>query len=182
MKRAYIILAFTICITPNSYTTNLFFGLTDAIIQDNYSQFQKLISQPNSLESSAIRNLTGTCAGHNKLSMIKLLFKYDIDPNECYPSPLYNASFRGHPEMVEIILENGENPNRNDTCNKETSLHAAARIGNTKIAKLLLKHDADTSLTDKNNFKPVDIAMLNKNYNVLHTIDHFNITRHLQKK
>lgn len=69
----------------------------------------------------------------------KLLLENGADPNVQDSQPLINAAHYGHYEIVKLLLENGANPNERDAI----ALNNAAYYGHFEIVKLLLEKGAD---------------------------------------
>ncbi|XP_004349793.2 hypothetical protein CAOG_01273 [Capsaspora owczarzaki ATCC 30864] len=60
-------------------------------------------------------------------------------------TPLQMASFFGHTAVVDLLLQNGADPNLQDK-EGETPLHRAAMSDRREILQLLLKHNADVTI------------------------------------
>jgi len=63
-------------------------------------------------------------------------------------TPLHVASFMGHLDIVNFLLQHGCDPNAT-TVRGETSLHLAARGNQTEVIKLLLHNGADVDARAK---------------------------------
>jgi Ankyrin repeats (3 copies) len=57
------------------------------------------------------------------------------------------ASLRGHIKIMDILFQNGADPNKMDFI-KKTALNSAALVGNVEVIKYLLAHGADPDLED----------------------------------
>ena len=64
-------------------------------------------------------------------------------------APLHWALFGGGIETIQILLENGRDPNVKDKDGK-TSLHWVSRYGYIKAAKIILAKGVDPNLEDVN--------------------------------
>jgi len=69
------------------------------------------------------------------------------------------AVIHNSPEIVEILLENGANPNIKDK-NGYTPLHRAIIRYSDKIVYLLLKYKADPNIKDKHGYTPLHRAVI----------------------
>lgn len=92
--------------------------------------------------------------------IVKTLLKHGADPNSpeppgC-PPPLFLAVSSNNVIAVSALLSHKADPNH--ISNDETPLSKAAMIGNKKIGKLLVKHGADPTFTNKRGLYPVQIA------------------------
>lgn len=58
-------------------------------------------------------------------------------------APLVMAAYKGHNEIVKLLLEAGADVRAVDPGMKATALHAAAYAGRTEAAKLLIAHKID---------------------------------------
>ncbi|CAH1396892.1 unnamed protein product [Nezara viridula] len=72
---------------------------------------------------------------------------------------LFRPSYKGHIEVVKILLENGIDVNSKGPFGS-TTLHRVAETGNIEIAKLLLMYSADSNLTNNFNWTPLHVAAL----------------------
>ena len=71
--------------------------------------------------------------------------------------PLHRATYGEHPEVVELLLENGADLNaRNEK--GWTALHVAALCGNTRVIKILLGRGADVNARDHEDVSPLHMA------------------------
>lgn len=76
---------------------------------------------------------------------------------------------RGYTEMVQLLLENGADPNQRD-CIGNTPLHLAAVTSKISVVTLLLTAGTNVLALDKYGYNPLQLAkaklrMLYRNYN-----------------
>jgi len=95
-------------------------------------------------------------AANGKIDVMKLLLlEYGVDANSREvlfgATPLYGASHSGHTNAVQILLENGANPNLLDN-DGGTAMMEASHRGYTDIVRLLLEYDANPNIIDNGGF------------------------------
>lgn len=75
--------------------------------------------------------------------------------------PLGLAAFFGHPDVVELLLTAGADPNQVTPNDKKLRpLHAAAASGNIRTVSMLLARGADPNLAQEKGFLPLHEASL----------------------
>ncbi|APR98869.1 ankyrin repeat domain-containing protein [Wolbachia endosymbiont of Folsomia candida] len=77
-----------------------------------------------------------------------------------------NSSTNSSKEVVELLLEKGENVNAVGN-HKKTPLHLAAEAGNADIVKLLLPKQLDVNVVDENGLTPLHCAAKSGNERVI---------------
>jgi len=93
---------------------------------------------------------------------------HDDDPDylDC---PLVTAVFKDSPEMVQLLIEFGADPNQQSKPSSsrygiyggDTALHHAVSVGSAKMVKLLLAHGADPDIPNANGLSPLEEARRN---------------------
>ena len=73
-------------------------------------------------------------------------------------TPLHSAVAKSHFNISKSLLENGADPNLQQTLGV-TPLHSAAHQGNSAMVQLLLHHQADPHKMMDNGKKPIDLAI-----------------------
>lgn len=97
--------------------------------------------------------------------MVKLLIDHQNNINRTYSlfelTPLHQACISPvvSPEIVEILLTHGANPNVKSKT-QETPLHYACQKGNVQKVVLLLKFGANVNSTNKHGFSPLDACVI----------------------
>lgn len=97
--------------------------------------------------------------------MVKLLIDHQNNINRTYSlfelTPLHQACMSPvvSPEIVEILLTHGANPNVKSKT-QETPLHYACQKGNVQKVVLLLKFGANVNSTNKHGFSPLDACVI----------------------
>ena len=112
----------------------------------------------------------GKLRGGNLL-MVRELLRLGANPNLSgryldESSPLHAVVFNNEkdferdngPAIVDALLKAGANVSSTESFRKQTPLHIAARMGNTKAAILLLKASAKVMPHDKAGKTPLDLA------------------------
>jgi ankyrin repeat protein len=79
---------------------------------------------------------------------------------------LMRAVYKGHAEIVKILIESGAYVNAADI-GGETSLHLAAKKGDVNMVKTLLDYNAYIDVVDKENWTPLMRAVLSENKEVV---------------
>ena len=106
----------------------------------------------------------------NKAEVERLLSYFLVDVNrqsaegEC--TPLGIAAYRGHIDVVQLLLDRGADPNKE---NEEggTQLHGAASGGHTDVVLLLLDRGADSIKSNKFGATPLQIAAMRGHKDVI---------------
>ena len=80
-------------------------------------------------------------------------------------STLHKASYIGLPEAVNVILNDGADPNARDKYG-EAPLHKAVRQGHERVVALLLKKGADVNVADVFGLTPLHWAAMTGNIEI----------------
>lgn len=91
-----------------------------------------------------------TAANHGQSGAVQALLAADADPCKCTDtgwSPLSIAAYKGHDEVVRLLLEDGAPTEEEDPT--LSALLQAATKGLTDTVDLLLRHGADHTVTTK---------------------------------
>ncbi|KAK1830600.1 ankyrin repeat-containing domain protein [Podospora conica] len=129
-------------------------------------------------------NALSWAAWKGHLEVVRLLLtRQDLEPERLESAwgemplyfsgdlPLHHATYRGHAEIVELLLGDSR-VNINARSRKDyTPLQVACRIGNTKLVQLLLDHGADASLVDIDNDTARDCALDNGHNDIVQILD-----------
>jgi len=87
-----------------------------------------------------------TAVNRNDKEQVQQLVDQGADVNQLESNgdaPLIMAAYKGHSEIVEILLKAGADVTAVDPGMKATALHAAAYAGRTKSAQLLIEYGID---------------------------------------
>ncbi|KAI0097525.1 ankyrin repeat-containing domain protein [Nemania sp. FL0031] len=79
-------------------------------------------------------------------------------PNIDHDTPLYASCCRQSEQMVQLLLDNGADPNQRCSEIRNTSLHEAVIRKNVEIIKLLLNAGADHNIRDELGLTAIDAA------------------------
>lgn len=124
---------------------------------------EKRIIDINTPLSSVSHNPTvlGIICGNNQLDIANFLISagadLEVKDAEGY-APLHRASFHGHYNIVECLLNKGANIKATASHCLFTPLHVAVELGQTEVVKLLLKHKADVNAPSIQNVTPLYFA------------------------
>ncbi|CAG8596390.1 12663_t:CDS:1, partial [Gigaspora rosea] len=98
--------------------------------------------------------------GNDKILKFLLDNEESLGQDENGKMPLHWAASEGHETIVKYLIElNASLVNEVDN-NKETALYDAVWNGHMKIIEILLKEKADINIENKNNWNPLDIALI----------------------
>jgi ankyrin repeat protein len=77
-------------------------------------------------------------------------------PAKAEATPLHYAAFYGMCDIATfLIVDHSQDVNAPGLYNEETPLHVSSRRGHVEIARVLLKHGAETEARDKYGFSPL---------------------------
>ncbi|KAF5394332.1 hypothetical protein PHET_11799 [Paragonimus heterotremus] len=88
-------------------------------------------------------------------------------------TPLHQACFHGHIDIVEYLLKNGADINARDPNQGYTTLMFAAITGNTRLTEMLLQYGARSSDTNKLGRTAAQMAAFVGNHRVTTLINNF---------
>ncbi|KAG5450250.1 Ankyrin repeat and MYND domain-containing protein 2, variant 2 [Clonorchis sinensis] len=118
-----------------------------------------------------------TAVTDGDFAKVKLLLSADStlvnEVNESGMSPLHQACFRGHVDVVEYLLQNGADVNSKDQKQGYTALMFAAITGNRPLTKLLLQRGARINDTNKIGRTAAQMASFVGNQSVSTVINNF---------
>ena len=105
-------------------------------------------------------------AENGNLDIVRLLLEAGVDPNpgdseSPFARPLFSASFAGHAQVVELLLEHGARIHQHD--GHATALHAAAVSGSIETAQILMENGARVDTVDDLGESPIHRASYNGN-------------------
>ncbi|KAJ4817345.1 hypothetical protein LUZ62_029911 [Rhynchospora pubera] len=119
-------------------------------------------------------------AGHDQPESVKLLLKHNAKANSETDdgiTPLLSAVAAGSIQCLQLLIEPGANPNIN--AGGATPLHVAADVGNVEVIRCLLNAGADPNASDDEGFKPIQVAALRENREVVEIL--FPVTSPVSK-
>lgn len=137
--------------------------MIDAINRSDIDMLKQFIEQHgvNAPLFDSTQSLLSLSISSAKYTVAEYLLKNGADINRTFNnlSPLMQATLKNLPKMATLLLNFGADPdffNRN----RNTSLHYAARMGNTAIIKILVKHGANPFVKNFHGYTPVDYARM----------------------
>ncbi|KAM3399398.1 hypothetical protein ACQJBY_004663 [Aegilops geniculata] len=107
-------------------------------------------------------------AGHGQQDAVKLLLEHNAKPDTETAdgiTSLLSAVAAGSLPCLEVLILAGANPNV--TAGGATPLHIAADSGNLEMIKCLLQAGGDPNTSDDDGFKPIEVAALRDNLEVV---------------
>uniref|UniRef100_A0A0D9WBS0 DUF1664 domain-containing protein n=1 Tax=Leersia perrieri TaxID=77586 RepID=A0A0D9WBS0_9ORYZ len=107
-------------------------------------------------------------AGHGQQEAVKLLLQHNAKPNtetDDGITPLLSAVAAGSLPCLEVLIQAGADPNIR--AGGATPLHIAADGGNVEIINCLLKAGSDPNACDDDGLKPIQVAALRNNHEVV---------------
>ncbi len=128
-------------------------------------------ANPNNMDVAGRTVVLHAVDSHN-VSCLRLIIGAGGDPNPLMPkgifrsSPLTSADFAGMPDMLELLLKFGVNPNPSNP-EGMTALHSVARTQSVECALLLLEWGADLNAIAGNGRTPLTTTIIHNNHPVL---------------
>lgn len=155
-------------------TKNEFFKEIITLIKSKQPNIPKIKKLLNSMEDNSIeinakkyrgRTLAHYAVKYNNKKIIPILVKHGLNLEICdddYNTPLHMAILLKRDEMVKELINSGANVNASANL-EQTPLHLSVTTGSITVCKMLLDANADTTLVDENNLRPIDYAVDEKN-------------------
>jgi ankyrin repeat protein len=116
---------------------------------------------------------------NNNVELVKTLIdaNYNIHIQDSIgnDTALHWASFKGHKEIVELLLNAGADVNK---LNKHghTALLDASWNGKTSIVKLLLKANANADIQNTNGYTALTVAIENNHYDIIKILLEYGVS------
>lgn len=138
--------------------------LTAAVRENNFNTVKFLIDNGADVNRPAYwETPIGVAAYNGYVKIAEILIKHGADVNvqaEDGVTPLVNAILTNKPEMVDLLLSNGANPNYVLPDTGESPIIIAARNGNTKMVDSLINDGANVNYLDSGSLTSLDWAMI----------------------
>jgi ankyrin repeat protein len=90
-------------------------------------------------------------------------------------TPLHFAAYKGHAEIISLLLKKGANPNLQKAGGK-TALYESADRGDLEIVKEMLEAGADAKILSNDQVSPVTYSYLKSYITVSHCCNSKSIT------
>ncbi|MCL4361341.1 ankyrin repeat domain-containing protein [Candidatus Dependentiae bacterium] len=113
-------------------------------------------------------------------NLIKNKKDLSIRAKGCKRPPIIEACLYGYKEIVELLLQNGEKPDRKflgDSC-----LHVATFYGYLETVKILLKYEANIFVTNDRGLTPIHIGKLSKNKKIREFFENLLQLKRIEKE
>jgi uncharacterized protein len=130
------------------------YAFCEAALAGNTALMEKLFSSYNDINEPVCegRNVLMLASFNGHIDIINMLLKAGAKVDlrdESGRTALMYASTGPFPKAVELLLENGADPNLVDDVEKFSPLMFAAAEGQLEVVKILLGNKADATLIDK---------------------------------
>ena len=102
----------------------------------------------------------------NDFDIVELLLDYGANPNRQDGDGKTVLSHEHYPDVMKLLLDNGANPNIKDNRGKTSLFYVIT----TDIMELLLQHGADPNIQDKNVKTAIDYAIKYNNIEKIHLL------------
>ncbi|XP_066593759.1 ankyrin repeat and MYND domain-containing protein 2 [Prorops nasuta] len=124
------------------------------------------------LQKEIFKKITENEAAELKILLAANKIKVDfVDENGM--SPLQHACYKGNKEIVQMLLDQGADPNACKHEHAYTALHFAALSGNADLCHLLMSYGAKLTATNSVGRTPAQMAAFVGNHNCVATINNF---------
>lgn len=148
--------------------------LTSTVRANNYEATKFLIENGADVNLQSYWETPIGLASYNGFDKIaELLLTSGADVNTLAKdgmTPLTNAIITKRPSTVELLLNNGANPNFLLPDTGESPLIIASRYGNNKIVTLLIDDGANINAKDRGKMSALDWAMINRHKDCVNTL------------
>ncbi|CAG8607709.1 16491_t:CDS:1, partial [Gigaspora rosea] len=121
-----------------------------------------LLEEKMKKEACFFSSILHYCAWKGNIKILKFLLDNEESSvhDENGKTPLHWAASKGHETTVKYLIESNASLVNEVDKNKETALYDAVWNGHMKIIVILLKEGADIKIENKNNWNPLDIALI----------------------
>ena len=110
--------------------------------------------------------------GHDEMAIYLVKNGALIDGKSKYGTPIMAATVKSNESIVDVLLENGADPNIQDT-NGKTALLYCSTFGLNSIAEKLLAAGANANLKDKTGNRALDYAILRQNETLIKLLNQY---------
>ena len=107
--------------------------------------------------------------GNTNVARFLIEKKSNLDYVSDEGTALMAAVVRGKTDLVQLLLENGANPNLTNL-QGTTALMYATQFKNVELVKLLLQHKADKTLVNKDQKTAFEIAVFSNNEEIINLL------------
>ena len=116
--------------------------------------------------------MVAAAKGHAEITYLLLDHGAEVNIRDIYRwTPLMRASFSGHEQAVAALLSDVRIDVNAQDDNGATAMHHAATNGYAGIVKLLLEHNASSSIKDRFELDPRGRAIVNNHASIVSLLD-----------
>ena len=163
MKILLLIPFVIICLNQANAQTNIYDAARSGVTATLNLLYSINPDTINSIDSQGNTPLI-LAAYHNKIHVVSLLIMNNVNLNHATTqgSALHGAVYKGHIEVVKILIAGKAKLNKQDA-NGTTALMYAVLFNRTEIAQMLFNNGADANLKDNTGDSALDYAISLKN-------------------
>lgn len=158
MKKYYTTLLLAFAALSTQAQTDIFDAARSGNIDAAKQMMEVNADTLNSVNSQGYTPLLlSTYHNQTEFAMFLLDSGAELTQVEGEQTALHGVAYKGYPELCEVLLNAGADPNHPDA-NGTTPFHYAVQFNHIELVKLMLKHGAKVDLQDQTGRSAMDIA------------------------